>query len=128
MGIRTRYYICLLLVAVVVCILATRKNLPGTYVANYKIGADTVRVFSNHKYTRICHPNAAADPTRYIDTGTWEELNGSIWFRNWYSRHPSELDQSNTPCISGAYIDRSWFIGKMRLLLNDDLGYYYIKQ
>jgi hypothetical protein len=97
----------------------------GTYVANHGFGTDTLKILSNHKYIRICYP--PNNSSHYRDTGTWDIEDGTITFRGWHGRN--ELNGSfDGDAIWGADLDRSFYIGNLRLPINLDMGYYYIKQ
>lgn len=114
----------LLLVAVFVTWVACNR-VAGVYVANHGIGTDTLNIYSNHTYVRVCYP--PNDSNHYRDTGTWETSDGTIWFRNWRGRN--QLNGFfDGDAIWGADLDRSFFVGRMRLPINLDMGYYYIKQ
>ena len=101
------------------------KNISGVYIANDGIGTDTLRIFTNHTYIRICYPTN--DSIHYIDTGKWEVSNGNISFYNWHDRNGRYQPYLNGSFIFGTEMDRSWLIGRRRLLIDDDMGYYYIK-
>ena len=103
------------------------NRVAGVYVANHGEGTDTIRILSNHTYIRSCYP--PNDSLHYIDTGTWKIDDGTIWFRNWYTRNSIiEHSWSDKDCIWGADLDRPFFVGRMRLPISDDMGYYYLKQ
>lgn len=102
------------------------NRMAGVYVANHGEGTDTLRIFSNHTYVRICYPTN--DSLHYNDTGTWKIDDDRIWFENWYGRNEFNHSYEGKPFLWGAYLDRPFFIGRIRLPISYDMGYYYIKQ
>lgn len=108
------------------CLLVACNNIEGTYVANHNDGNDTLRIYSD-KYVRIYYP---ADKLKvYSDTGEWETKDNHIIFDNWKNR--SNVSDRSSNGEAQYYIidvDRSWFGGKTKLVINYDLEYYYIKQ
>jgi len=111
------------------CLLQSCTGIEGTYVANYHIGTDTVKIFSNHKYAKICYPsNAPKDKIHFIDSGTWSVTNGAINFRDWVDRNGMFHSYDDGPSIFVADIKRNYFTGGIKLLIDYDKEYYYIKQ
>ena len=113
-----------------VCFLASCNNVSGTYVANYNegrdnIGADTVKIFSDNTYEKLSYPSD--DSIHYSDTGTWEILDGVIWFHDWIDRNGMCSGKNSYTCF-GASIVHTYFIGTIRLPINSDMNYYYIKR
>lgn len=106
--------------------LSACNRLPGTYVANYNVGADTIKIFSDHKYVKVCVP--PNDTTHYIDSGTWELLDGSIYFRDCVDRNGMLHGDSDEHFIFGAEIRSNYLTGSVKLPISYDLDYYYIKK
>lgn len=108
------------------CLLAACNNIEGTYVANHNDGNDTLKIYSD-KFVRAYYP---ADKSQvYLDTGKWEMSDGHIYFIDWKKRSDATDRSSNGEKIHyGTDVDRSWFGGKTKLVINYDLEYYYIKQ
>ncbi len=105
------------------CMLLSCNGIEGKYVANYGKECDSLQIFPNHKYNRkscLGHPGIKLF---YEDSGRWNVREGVIWFWNWHDRN----NDGEEPFVFGAEIRRNHFIGKQMLLVNDDLGYYYIK-
>jgi hypothetical protein len=103
------------------------NRIVGTYITNHGINGDTLKIFPNHTYVRSCH--IIDDEKHYSDTGTWEVANGTIAFRRWYNRNPqTEHFFSDDDVIWAAEIDRAFWIGRIRLLIDYDMEYYYVKQ
>jgi hypothetical protein len=110
-------------------IIAGCNNIPGTYVANYKAGTDTLKIFNDNRYARVCYPNAPKDIEHTVDSGTWSISKGEIYFRNWCNRtDAADHSEETQPGIRISEFDRNYFIGKLRIAIDYDMGYYYVKQ
>lgn len=102
------------------------NNIEGTYVANHNDGNDTLKIFSN-KFIRIYHP---ADKSQiFVDTGKWEIADGHIYFTDWKKRSDATDRSSSGEKINyGTDVNRSFFSGTTKIVINYDLEYYYIKK
>ena len=124
---KRKYFLYVLLFVLLSGVWASCNQVTGVYVASHGIGTDTLKILSDQKYIRICCP--PNDNHCYIDTGTWEISEGRIDFMNWNTRIVEiEHSSNDKDVIWGTFLDRPFYIGKMRLPINLDLDYYYIKQ
>lgn len=101
-------------------------TLVGTYIANHGRGKDTLFVEPGGKYI---HHFLGPSGKRFEDEGTWDfesdpAGNYNVVFTG-FQHYWDEGARSNA--IWPAYVQRSLF-GKVRILLNEDLSYYYEKR
>src|SRR5947209_4906331 len=88
------------------CLYGCDNDLPGIYVANYKYGADTLRLFSNGTFQQHY---AAANDVSFFDTGRWTDDNGILHFYNFVQyNHDSGASAVSKPYWI-AFYDRSFF-------------------
>jgi len=111
----------------VCCSLLTAcTNIEGTYVANHNDGNDTLKIYSD-KFVRIYRTTDKLQT--FVDTGKWEVTDGHINFSNWKKRsEATDRSSSGEKIYYGIDVDRSFFSGKTKLVINYDLEYYYIKK
>lgn len=93
------------------------NNVEGTYVANYELGADILKIFINHKYVKIWYPLDSPDSLmHYNDSGTWSVSNGTISFQNWIDRNGIFYSYGEGPTNFAADIKRNFFTGNIKTL------------
>lgn len=106
-------------------LIAACSSVEGTYAANHLTGYDTLKIFSNNKYERIYFTPDKSHS--YADTGTWKTSNGRIEFYNWIDRSGTNHFYGKGPIVFGTDVKKSFFSSEVKLPVNYDLEYDYIK-
>ncbi|MCX6186665.1 MAG: hypothetical protein NTU43_06660 [Bacteroidetes bacterium] len=107
------------------CTLFGCTNIEGTYVANHQLGYDTVKIFINNKYERKYHTRDKSQS--YTDTGSWKTSKGRIDFYDWIDRNGINNFEGKGSIVFGTEISKSFFSNEIKLPINYDLEYYYVK-
>ena len=105
------------------------NDLEGVYVANHNVGNDTLKIYSGYRYVRIFYDASyKLNDEFFIDSGIWNKDNGTIYFRDWVDRSGTGHSETGKKIIFGAEIRKKYFSDEIKLMINYDLDYYYLKQ
>lgn len=105
------------------------SNIEGTYVANHGIGYDTLQIYPDNKFVRIYYdPNYTLNSRCFSDSGTWEYEGGGICFNDWIDRSGTEHIGGSEKIIFITDVRKSFLNNEVKIIINYDLDYYYLKQ
>lgn len=101
----------------------TRDEVIGKYAANHGRGQDLLEIRADGKWVQRY---VGADGTELMSEGPWEfeSHDGTDWitFREFTLRATEQLGIKG---LWGTTPTASWWSGRVRLGIDDDLGYYY---